>query len=435
MPELGESVHEGTVSRWLKKEGDFVKEDEPVVEIMTDKVNTELPSPASGVLSKILIPEGSPVHVFAAMGIIDDGATAGATTAAAPEIKEVQLDSNAVTTDGAPPAAATPATSSQSGERRWYTPVVRAMMKEHGVSEAEVQGIAGSGEGGRVTKKDLEGYLAGDRVAPETPKGVETKAAAPAATPVTAPPVPQPKPAPQPTQIGPDQELVPLVGMRKMIADAMVRSSQVPTVSTVTQVDVTTMVKFREINKDSFQETYGVKLTYTPFFIKALAEALSENPMANASLREDNQIVMNKGVHIGVAVALGKGGEGGLIVPVIRDCHKKNLVDIARDLDEIAKKARANKLGVADVQGGTFTLTNPGTYGALFGTPMINAPQAGILGTYSISKQPVIVDDMIAIRSIMHLVLTYDHRIIDGMLAGKFLASVRDKLQGFDFFK
>jgi pyruvate/2-oxoglutarate dehydrogenase complex dihydrolipoamide acyltransferase (E2) component len=220
-----------------------------------------------------------------------------------------------------------------------------------------------------------------------------------------------------------------------MIADAMVRSSQVPTVSTVTQVDVTTMVKFREINKDSFQETYGVKLTYTPFFIKALAEALSENPMANASLREDNQIVMNKGVHIGVAVALGKGGEGGLIVPVIRDCHKKNLVDIARDLDEIAKKARANKLGVADVQGCTFTLTNPGTYGALFGTPMINAPQAGILGTYSISKQPVIVDDMIAIRSIMHLVLTYDHRIIDGMLAGKFLASVRDKLQGFDFFK
>lgn len=220
-----------------------------------------------------------------------------------------------------------------------------------------------------------------------------------------------------------------------MIADAMVRSSQVPTVATVTEVDVTNMVKFRERNKETFQETYGVKLTYTPFFIKALAESLVDFPLANASLREDNQIIISKGIHIGVAVALGAKGDQGLIVPVIRDCHKKTLIDIARDLEEIAKKARANKLGVADVQGGTFTLTNPGTYGALFGTPMINAPQAAILGTYSIAKRPVIVDDMIAIRSIMHLVLTYDHRIIDGMLAGKFLASIRDRLQGFDFFK
>jgi len=195
------------------------------------------------------------------------------------------------------------------------------------------------------------------------------------------------------------------------------------------------MVKFRELNKDNFLATYGVKLTYTPFFIKALAETLMEFPLVNASLRDDNQIVMTKGVHMGIAVALGKGGDQGLIVPVIRDCHTKGLIDIARDLDEIAKKARANKLGMEDIKGGTFTLTNPGTYGALFGTPMINAPQGGILGAYGITKQPVIVDDMIAIRSIMHLVLTYDHRIIDGMLAGKFLAGVRDRLQAFDFFK
>jgi pyruvate/2-oxoglutarate dehydrogenase complex dihydrolipoamide acyltransferase (E2) component len=220
-----------------------------------------------------------------------------------------------------------------------------------------------------------------------------------------------------------------------MIAEAMVRSAAIPTVSTVTQCDVTTMVKYREINKEAFQEQHGVKLTYTPFFVKALAESLTEFPLVNSSLTPDNQVLRTNGVHIGVAVALGAKGDEGLIVPVIRDCHRKNLVEIARDLDEIAKKARANKLGLADVQGGTFTLTNPGTYGALFGTPMINAPQAAILGTYGISKQPVIVDDMIAIRSIMHLVLTYDHRLIDGMLAGKFLASVRDRLQTFDFFK
>lgn len=438
MPELGESVHEGTVSRWLKKEGDFVKLDEPVVEIMTDKVNTELPSPASGVLTKILIPEGSPVEVFAAMGLIEEGATAGA----APAAPSAPAPTTAPAAEE--PAVSVPPTPSAApvsdGDRKWFTPVVKAMMKEHGVSDAEMGGIIGSGEGGRVTKKDLQAYLDSGRashVTEPTPTRVAVTpiSAPPAPSAPVAPAAPQPKPAPQPTVAGPDQELMPLTGMRKAIADAMVRSSQVPTVSTVTQVDVTNMVKFRERNKETFQETYGVKLTYTPFFIKALAETLLEFPLANASLREDNQIVTNKGVHIGVAVALGKGGEGGLIVPVIRDCHKKNLVEIARDLEEIAKKARAGKIGMEDIKGGTFTLTNPGTYGALFGTPMINSPQAGILGTYSISKQPVIVDDMIAIRSIMHLVLTYDHRLIDGMLAGKFLAGVRDRLQNFDFFK
>jgi len=447
MPELGESVHEGTVSRWLKKEGEFVKEDEPVVEIMTDKVNTELQAPASGVLTKILIPEGSTVQVFNAMGIITpEGEAASAeATAATPEIKDVQLDPDIpAKTEQANGA---PATGAEG--RKFFTPVVRSMAKERGIGEEELSTITGTGEGGRVTKKDLETYIAGGRQAPSiiegtptkpatmTPEGPSTEqpAAAPAPAPAATPaPAPAPKPV-QPSVAGPEQELVPLAGMRKMIADAMVRSSQVPTVSTVTQVDVTAMVKFRERNKESFQEQYGVKLTYTPFFIKALAETLQEYPLVNASLQPDNKILMTKGVHIGIAVALGAKGDEGLIVPVIRDCHQKTLVDIARDLEGIAKKARANKLGVEDVKGGTFTLTNPGTYGALFGTPMINAPQAGILGTYSIQKMPVIVDDMIAVRSIMHLVLTYDHRLIDGLLAGKFLAAVRDRLQNFDFFR
>jgi pyruvate/2-oxoglutarate dehydrogenase complex dihydrolipoamide acyltransferase (E2) component len=416
MPELGESVHEGTVSRWLKKVGDTVKEDEPIVEIMTDKVNTELPSPASGVLTQILIQKGELVQVFAAMGVIEPAGTAVPAVAApkpadAPAAVEKPVE--------APAPVAAPELNSD--ERRFFTPVVKSMAKESGVSDAELASIAGTGEGGRVTKADLEKYLAEGRK--------PVAASKPAAK------APEPKAVVAPTVAGPEQELVPLAGMRKMIAEAMVRSSQVPTVSTVTACDVTNMVKFRDINKESFLETYGVKLTYTPFFIKALAEALMEFPLANAQLTPDNQILKTNGVHIGIAVALGKNGDEGLIVPVIRDCHKKNLIEIARDLDGIAKKARANKLGLADVQGGTFTLTNPGTYGAMFGTPMINAPQAGILGTYSIAKQPVIVDDMIAIRSIMHLVLTYDHRLIDGMLAGKFLAGVRDRLQNFDFFK
>ena len=423
MPELGESVHEGTVSRWLKKEGDFVKEDEPVVEIMTDKVNTELPSPVSGILTKILIQEGDAVEVFHAMGIIEEQ-TGSAKPSVPVESKPTPAAEVAET-----PIAVSPAvepTSIDSADKRWFTPVVKAIAKEQGLTDAQLASISGTGEGGRVTKKDVEAYLAGTP-SKESPKPIAAKPVAPA-------PVPQPKPA-APTVAGPEQTLTPLLGMRKMIADHMVRSSQVPTVSTVTQVDVTNMVKFRERNKESFQETYGVKLTYTPFFIKALAETLLEFPLANSSLTPDNQILTTKGVHIGVAVALGAKGDEGLIVPVIRDCHSKTLIQIAKDLEGIAKAARSNSLKPTDVQGGTFTLTNPGTYGALFGTPMINAPQAGILGTYSIQKTPVIIDDMIAIRSIMHLVLTYDHRIIDGLVAGKFLAAVRDRLQNFDFFK
>jgi pyruvate/2-oxoglutarate dehydrogenase complex dihydrolipoamide acyltransferase (E2) component len=414
MPELGESVHEGTVSRWLKKVGDFVKEDEPVVEIMTDKVNTELQAPASGILTKILIQEGEPVQVFAPMGIIEEAATAGTAaepvaTAPKPEAP-TQEQPKAESASAAPPA---------KDGRAWYTPVVRNMAREHGISEADLAGIAGSGEGGRVTKKDLEAYLAsaGKRAAKPTAPKIEPKA------------------PPTPTVAGPDQEILTLAPMRKMIADHMVRSAAIPTVSTVTQCDVTNMVRFREANKEAFQEQYGVKLTYTPFFLKALAECLTEYPLVNSQLTEDGKILKNHAVHIGISVALGAKGDEGLIVPVIRDCHTKSLIQIAKDLEAIARAARNNSLKPADVQGGTFTLTNPGTYGAMFGTPMINAPQAGILGTYAIQKMPVIVDDMIAIRSIMHLVLTYDHRLIDGLLAGKFLAAVRDKLQNFDFFK
>jgi pyruvate dehydrogenase E2 component (dihydrolipoamide acetyltransferase) len=421
MPELGESVHEGTVSRWLKKEGEFVKEDEPVVEIMTDKVNTELPAPASGVLSKILIPEGGQVQVFAAMGLIEEGdgaASKAPAKSAKPEKAEKEPEPEKPKKEpvAAGNGAEAPSILRKSdGDKKWFSPVVRSIAEAHGISEEALATISGTGAGGRVTKQDVQDYLAQGGAAGAAPK-IEAKPAAP-------------------THAGPDQEIVPLAGMRKMIADAMVRSAAVPTVSTVSLVDVTEMVRFREANKDAFQKQHGVKLTYTPFFLKALTEALLEFPGVNASLQPDDKILVSKGVHLGVAVALGKKGDEGLIVPVIRDCHKKNLVELAKDLDAIAAKARDGKLESKDVQGGTFTLTNPGSYGALFGTPMINAPQAAIAGAYAIVKQPTIVNDMIAIRSVMHLVLTYDHRIVDGLLAGRFLQSVKAKLEAFEFFK
>jgi len=410
MPELGESVHEATVSKWLKQVGEPVKEDEPIVEIMTDKVNTELPAPASGVLSKILIPEGGSVMVFAPLGIIAEEGE---------ELSEDKPASSAPQAAPAPSPVVEPA--GDQSRRGWLTPVVRAMAEKHGLTDGDLQAIRGTGEGGRITKRDVEAYIAAGRATPIRPTPTPISAPAPVSAPMP--------PAAQAAQV------VPLAGMRKMIAEAMVRSSQVPTVSTVTQVDVTRMVHFRERNKDEFQAQHGVKLTFTPFFLKAATEALLEFPLVNASLGADNQIAMHQSVNLGIAVALGEKGDQGLIVPVIRNAESKSIVELAKEVERLAKAARAGTLTVADVQGATFTVTNPGTYGALFGTPMINAPQAGILGTYAIQKMPVVIDDMIAIRSIMHLVLTYDHRLVDGLLAGRFLASVRDRLQNFDFLK
>ncbi len=417
MPELGESVHEGTVSRWLKKVGDFVKEDEPVVEIMTDKVNTELGAPASGILVKIIIPEGSDVEVFHSMGVIEpdekvakDAISKGGSDS---EPSPASVSEKVVQAPKEPVAASQPVSS--NGEKKWFSPLVKSMAKEQGVSLDELSQLTGSGAGGRVNRKDLEAYLASGR----KPRSIDASVSIPTSTANAS---------------GPEIESLKLAGMRKMIAEAMTRSSQVPVVSTLIEVDMTPLVEFREKNKESFQQQYGVKLTYTPFFIKALTEALLEFPYLNSTLI-DGDITINRHVQMGIAVSLGEKGEGGLIVPVIRDSHKKSLVDIAKDLEGIAAKARGNKLDVKDVQGATFTLTNPGSYGAILGTPMISAPQSGILGVYGIVKRPVIVNDMIAIRSMMNMVLTYDHRLVDGLMAGRFLQSVKAKLEGMSFFK
>ena len=433
MPELGESVHEGTVSRWLKNVGDAVKEDEAVVEIMTDKVNTELQAPAAGVLVKILIPEGENVKVFEPLGLIGDSMEAAAEGNGAPAApdtarEEIREEVPTAKENAAPevelakeePTKQEPA-ASNGGAKKWYTPVVRSMAKQSGVSDAQLASISGSGEGGRVTKRDLEGYLA------------EGKPTAQPQPTTTSKPLPEPKPV-TPTAAGPEQEVITLVGIRKAIADAMVRAHETPSVSTVTAVDVSKLVEFRKVNKESFQQMNGVKLTYTPFFIKALAEALIKFPYLNSGLQPDGKLVVNHAVHLGIAVALGDGSQG-LVVPVLRDAHRKNLVEIAKDLEVIAKKARDGKLEISDYQGATFSITNPGTYGALFGTPMIPAGQSGILGTYAIQESVVAKDGMFAIRPIMHLVLSYDHRVVDGMLAGAFLKAIRDQLESFDFFR
>ncbi len=433
MPELGESVHEARVNKWLKKEGDPVKEDEPVVEIMTDKVNTELGAPATGVLVKILVPEGEDVRVFQPIGLIaqpgeawepspagDDGHRRPAPQESPPPSPPSQEPAPpSIAT--APPSVATapppPLVGKPAGEKRWYSPLVRSIAKEHGISLEELAGIQGSGEGGRVTKSDVLAYLQArgrkEAPPPEAPRPV-------APPPVTAP--------------GPEQEVLALTGMRRTIAEAMIRAHQIPSVSTVTQVDVTPLVEFRRANKESFEQTYGVRLTYTPFFIKSATEALLKFPMVNSAYLEDGKLLMNRAVHMGVAVALGDGTEG-LIVPVIRNCHQKTLIEIARDLEDLARRARESKIELSELQGATFTLTNPGSYGALVGTPMIPPGQGAILGTYAIQEVPVVREGMIAIRSVMHLVLTYDHRIIDGMLAGRFLQAIKKQLETLDFFR
>ncbi|MFN7016440.1 MAG: dihydrolipoamide acetyltransferase family protein [Fimbriimonadales bacterium] len=443
MPELGESIVEGTIVRWLKQEGELVNEDEPIVEIMTDKVNTELPAPASGVLQQILAGEGATVKVGQEIALIaTEAAAQGADTPArAPEaslstpplVESVGFygGGEEPTTVATPPEPASPPrrdgqTSTSTG-RPFISPVVSKIAQEHGISIEELQTIPGTGTGGRVTRKDIEAYLQRRAAAPKS---------APAPQPVpTPPPAPAPQPAAAPAQPREGEEIIPLVGMRKVIAEHLTKSYQTAVhVTTVIQVDVSRLVEFRERNKDSFQQQYGVRLTYTPFFVKACTDALLEFPMLNATLQGD-QIIVRHYVHMGVAVALGAKGEEGLIVPVIRDAHKKSLIDIARDLEDIATRARNKTIGVAEVQGATFTLTNPGSYGALIGTPIINHPQTAILGTYAIVKQPIVINDMIAIRPMMNLCLSYDHRLIDGMYAGRFLQRVKQAIEAFEFFK
>jgi len=446
MPQMGESIVEGTLTKWLKKPGDKVERDEPLFEISTDKVDTEIPSPAAGTLAEILVEEGKTVGINTVVGRISDGATAASTApvpapAAAPtqaptpapaaQATVAQSD-GASHADAAPPAAAPQNTGTVVEETAGpLSPLVRKMARENNIDLSRVKG---TGIGGRITKQDLETYLSGQggtAVAPVTaPRPV---APAPQQAPVQASvqvpasaPAPVSSPAPAAMVGAPAAMRVePMSIMRQKIAEHMTFSKHTSAhVTTVHKADMTKVAKLRDKLKGSFQAQYGFGLTFLPFVARATVAALRQYPLVNASI-EGTNIIYHRDVNLGIAVAL----ENGLIVPVIRNADEKNIVGLQRSIVDLAARARSRQLRPDEVTGGTFSITNFGSFGSIFATPVINQPQVAILGIGAVQKEPVVIEDAIAIRSTAYLALTFDHRLIDGALADQFTAKVKSILE------
>jgi pyruvate dehydrogenase E2 component (dihydrolipoamide acetyltransferase) len=430
MPQMGESIVEGTLTKWLKKPGDKVERDEPLFEISTDKVDTEIPSPAAGTLTEILVQEGETVGINTVVARIGDGAAAAAPAPAAPappkeappaEPKKAEPKKEAAAPPPPPPPpAAAPAPPAAAVEEPAgnLSPLVRKMARENNV---DLSKVTGTGAGARITKEDVEKYIAQSK-APE-PAAAAPAAPAPPSPAKQAPVAPLPAIAPQAKT-----RTEPLSTMRKAIAEHMVRSKQTaPHVTTIHKVDMTKVAKIRARNKASFQDRYGMSLTFLPFVTQATVEALRAFPIVNASI-EGNNIIYHNEINIGIAVAL----ENGLIVPVIRNADEKNVVGLQRSIVDLASRARARQLKPEEIQGGTFSISNFGGFGSIIATPVINQPQSAILGVGAIEKTPVVVeDDAIAIRSIMYLSLSFDHRLIDGALADQFTAKIKAGLENF----
>jgi 2-oxoglutarate dehydrogenase E2 component (dihydrolipoamide succinyltransferase) len=479
MPQMGVSVSEGTITKWLKQEGEPIARDEALLEISTDKVDTEVPSPGEGVVAKILVQEGETVEVGTVLAVIaPQGAEAAApapadappepATQAAADASEAAATETAEPTAPTPEPTPAPAATQQpvSGNGRTFvSPVVARIASEHGVDPNAVQG---TGAGGRVTKKDILAFVEGGGqaqaapepapAAPPAPAPVAEPEAAPArpepaaqpaqAAPPAAPPTPAPaappapaaapKAAPAPVAEAGEptagESMEPMTPMRKGIAEHMRRSLDTSAhVTSAIEVDMSKVVAIRQKLKKEFEAAYGVNPTYLSFVARATVETLREYPWINGEIRGD-KIVTRNYVNLGFAVELADGK--GLIVPVVKHCEDLNLLGMARSVAEIAARARDKKLMPDEVQGGTFTITNPGGYGTFHGTPVISQPQAGILGTYALVKRPWVVQDelgqdVIAIRPIMNLTLTYDHRLVDGALAGRFLRDLRTKLESW----
>jgi 2-oxoisovalerate dehydrogenase E2 component (dihydrolipoyl transacylase) len=400
MPQLGESITEGTISKWLKQPGDQVKKYEGLVEIITDKVNAEVPAPLAGVLKEIKVKEGATVTVGTEIAVIEESVPAAASAPKAPPAAET------------PVAATAPAEDSATEGRTRLSPAVRALIEEHHISDAELSRIEGSGIGGRISKKDIEDHVA-KRAQPAAPNGEQRETPAPA-------PAAAPAPTPGTT--------VPWSPMRRAIAANMLKSKQtIPHAWTVAEVDMTNVVRFRQKVKDSFKQREGVDLTFVPIIVKAVVEGLKAVPVLNASWSEQG-LVLHKDINIGVAVSV----DDGLIVPVIHQADRMSIAGLAKASDDLAKRARAGKLGIPDVQGATFTVNNPGTFGTILSYSIIAPPQAGILAMDAIVKRPVVVEgDAIAVRSMMNLCLSFDHRVLDGVSAARFLQGVRRWLEGF----
>jgi 2-oxoglutarate dehydrogenase E2 component (dihydrolipoamide succinyltransferase) len=427
MPQMGESIVEGTLTKWLKKPGDKVERDEPLFEISTDKVDTEIPSPAAGTLGELLVKEGETVGVGTIVARISDGAGAPSAPApaAAPAPPVPAPVAEAAPPPPAPPAPAAPepvaeAAAEPSGP---LSPLVRKMARENNIDLAKV---TGTGAGGRITKEDVEKFIAA--ASAPAPAPVAATPPAPSAPKPAAPPPVAPQAPRSPIEPTAKTRVEPLSTMRKSIAEHMVRSKHTsPHVTTIHKVDMTKVAKIRAKNKSSFQAQYGMSLTFLPFVTQATVEALRAFPIVNASIEGTNIIYHNE-INVGIAVAL----ENGLIVPVIRNADEKNVVGLQRSIVDLASRARARQLKPDEIQGGTFSISNFGGFGSIIATPVINQPQSAILGVGAIEKTPVVVDDdAIAIRSIMYLSLSFDHRLIDGALADQFTAKIKAGLENF----
>ena len=437
---MGESIVEGTLTKWLKKPGDRVERDEPLFEISTDKVDTEIPSPAAGTLSEVLVEEGKTVGIATVVARIDEGG--GAAPAAAQPA--APAEPAAAESAAAQPAAAEPTAEPVGRASRPaagvhagpppveepaepaeptgpLSPLVRRMAREYSI---DLNKVKGTGAGGRITKQDLEGHIARQQQAPAPPSPP-----APAAPPPVQPAPPTEPAAPQPLPVAGQAKarIEPMSTMRIRIAEHMLASRRTSAhVTTIHKVDMTKVARMRDRHKADFQSNYGLSLTYLPFVVRATVEGLRTYPLLNASL-EGNNIIHHNEINIGIAVAL----ENGLIVPVVRQADEKNVLGLQRSIVDLATRARSRQLKPDEVQGGTFSITNFGSFGSVIATPIINQPQVAILGVGAVEKTPVVIDDAIAIRSVMYLSLSFDHRLIDGALADQFTAKVKQALESW----
>jgi len=440
MPKMGESVAEATIIKWTKNEGDKIKIDETVLEIATDKVDSEIPSPFEGTLVKRLFKEGDVVQVGAVIGVISSEANASVSETpktATPEVKETKKEEVSSSTSNVS-SPKTAVDNNYGDSNKFYSPLVKSIAKEEGISLSELDGIKGTGQDGRVTKADILAYLP-NRNKQSSSSSSETKTETSTTTSTKSTPVNVgdntvlvQRPA---VSVGAGDEIIEMDRMRKIIADHMVMSKHVsPHVTSFVEADVTNLVLWRDKVKKEFEKRDGEKLTFTPLFIEAVAKAIKDFPMINVSVDQTGtKIIKRKNINIGMAAALPTGN---LIVPVIKNADEKNLLGLTKNVNDLANRARANKLTPDEIQGGTFTLTNVGGFGNVMGTPIINQPQVAILAVGTIKKKPAVIEtpqgDMIGIRQFMFLSLSYDHRVVDGSLGGTFLRRVADYLENWD---
>jgi 2-oxoglutarate dehydrogenase E2 component (dihydrolipoamide succinyltransferase) len=416
---MGESIVEGTLTKWLKKPGDHVERDEPLFEISTDKVDTEIPSPAAGTLSEVMVEEGKTVGISTVVARIDevgqDSSPAAGVHAGPPP--PAQPEPVAVAPPPPPPVEVAAEAAEPAEPTGPLSPLVRRMAREYSIDLSKVKG---TGAGGRITKQDLEGQIARQQQAPPPPAVPEP----------AAPPSPPSQPAPLPPLPAAGQaktRIEPMSTMRIRIAEHMVASRRTSAhVTTIHKVDMTKVARMRDRHKAGFQSNYGMSLTYLPFVVRATVVGLRTYPLLNAAI-EGNNIIHHNEINVGIAVAL----ENGLIVPVIRQADEKNVLGLQRSIVDLATRARSRQLKPDEVQGGTFSITNFGGFGSVIATPIINQPQVAILGVGAVEKTPVVIDDAIAIRSIMYLSLSFDHRLIDGALADQFTAKVKQVLENW----